>query len=329
MPDNGQAREELINQLTETGMWIPDIYDSKKDGLEWSDVYRCKLGEGATGTVFQGMYKGKKCAIKIYRTGVLPKRKFELQYIREVTLWIGSFNQHPNIVRLLAASITVQKLGPRKNKTTYAVVMEYCSETLFDCLFNVDEADQGFKFGFRDRLVLAYGIANGVEVLHNENCVHRDLKSPNILIKQEKMQLIPKICDLGLLKNTMQTENITTIGSKKRAVGTFGWMAPEVRQHGAHRATQPPDIYSLGMLFYELLAQKEPWHAIKKIDLDDPNGLDKYQDSILTYRPPVDKLSAPWQELLAAMWHQEPHRRPRINDVIGRVKEFIDACLPD
>ncbi|KAK6152330.1 hypothetical protein DH2020_014965 [Rehmannia glutinosa] len=101
------------------------------------------------------------------------------------------------------------------------------------------------------RLSMAYDVANGMNYLHNHNppIVHRDLKSPNLLV-DEKYTV--KVCDFGLSRF-----KANTFLSSKSAAGTPEWMAPEVLRD--EPSNEKADVYSFGVILWELATLQQPW----------------------------------------------------------------------
>ncbi|KAK0412491.1 hypothetical protein QR680_006241 [Steinernema hermaphroditum] len=152
-----------------------------------------EIGRGAQGHVYKGFYLNETIAVKVTSN---KKEAAELVSLKQLL--------HPNVVRFIGLSIISR---------THYIVMEYCAQgTLYQLLRKRSIGKETF-FSF------AKQISEGMDFIHSRNIVHRDLKTPNILVDAAD---VLKICDFGHHRAEVFTG---TIMSKK---GTYHWMAPEV-----------------------------------------------------------------------------------------------------
>ena len=96
----------------------------------------------------------------------------------------------------------------------------------------------------------ALHIASGMEHLHSHDIMHRDLKSPNVLLSHGYV----KVCDFG----TARRMTGTSVSTKQ--AGTYRWMAPEISENA--RITKKCDVFSYGMILYEIYALEVPFAEI-------------------------------------------------------------------
>ncbi|KAK9158797.1 hypothetical protein Scep_005371 [Stephania cephalantha] len=160
------------------------------------------------------------------------------EFLREVALMKRL--RHPNIVLFMGAVTKPPNLS---------IVTEYLSRgSLYRLLHKSGVREM---LDMRRRLSMAYDVANGMNYLHRRNppIVHRDLKSPNLLVD---MKYTVKVCDFGLSR---LKEN--TFLSSKSAAGTPEWMAPEVLRD--EPSNEKSDIYSFGVILWELVTMQLPW----------------------------------------------------------------------
>lgn len=161
-------------------------------------------------------------------------------------------------------------------------------------------------------LRFALDIARGVQYLHRRNLIQRDLKARNILIDAN---LVAKISDFGLSR-VMDDET-----AKMTACGTPAWTAPEVvrMQPYTHKA----DIYSLGVLLYELIARQEPFNGQKGVQIAYAAAEQGLRPSIPSFCP------ADYAQLMRACWQDMPDLRPSLSVIIKRLfamKKAVDAA---
>lgn len=227
----------------------PDQYFDSLVGTKIKDLYAIerKIGVGGMGAVFEGrqIYDGNRVAIKVVSPQLAAKQRFIKRFQREAKVgWVLS---HPNIVK-------VHEFGETPDGLFYMTMEFVEGETLKAYL-----ARMGALSPERS-LELLKQICEGLAAAHRRNILHRDLKPENILITQpEHGKEILKLADFGLVKLTepdseiTQGANLTEVGE---IFGTPIYMAPEQILSQPIKATA--DIYSVGVIFYQMLTAKVP-----------------------------------------------------------------------
>ncbi|AQL04539.1 Protein kinase superfamily protein with octicosapeptide/Phox/Bem1p domain [Zea mays] len=153
--------------------------------------------------------------------------------------------------------------------------------------------------------------AFGMEYLHSKNIVHFDLKSDNLLVNlRDPQRPICKVGDLGLSKVKCQT----LISGGVR--GTLPWMAPELLNGSSSLVSEKVDVFSFGIVLWELLTGEEPY-------------ADLHYGVIIggivsnTLRPPVpDSCDPEWRSLMEQCWSTEPSERPNFTEVVNRLRSM-------
>ena len=116
----------------------------------------------------------------------------------------------------------------------------------------------------RQRLELFTRVCGGVQHAHQKGVIHRDLKPSNVLVKEQDGEAVPKIIDFGLAKATAQRETERTVFTELgQLIGTPAYMSPEQAEMTGVDIDTRTDIYSLGVLLYELLVGARPFDAKK------------------------------------------------------------------
>jgi eukaryotic-like serine/threonine-protein kinase len=200
-----------------------------------------ELARGGMGAVYlaeraDGQF-AKRVAVKVLKRGtdtdeVLRRFRTERQILANL--------DHPSITRLLDAGTTTDGLP--------YFVMEFIQGT------PITRFVQQQKMGVRGRLYLFLKICSAVDLAHRNQIIHRDIKPTNVLVKADGE---PKLLDFGIAKllSDDSADATTTVATKRRL--TPAYAAPE--QVTGEPATIATDIYSLGALLYELLADKPPY----------------------------------------------------------------------
>src|SRR5437870_48828 len=165
---------------------------------------------------------------------------------------------HPNIARVLDGGLT-----PDRRPFFVMELVNGLPLTRF-----CDEA----KLGIRARLELFVLICQAVQHAHQKAIVHRDLKPSNILVTLVDGKAIPKIIDFGVAKATGGKLTDESMATQFGAViGTFEYMAPEQASFSGADVDTRADIYSLGVILYELLTGLKPFDntRLKKAAFDE------------------------------------------------------------
>lgn len=220
-----------------------------------------KIGEGGMALVYKAKCQllNRYVAVKILRPEFMADEEFIKKFKRE-SLAAASLS-HPNIVG-------VYDVGEQEG--IYYIVMEYVQgKTLKEYIKEND------KLNYREALNITSQIASALEHAHRNGVVHRDIKPHNILVAEDK---IIKVTDFGIAK----ASNSATIANTGSVMGSVHYFSPEQARGGFtdHRT----DIYSLGVVLYEMLLGSLPFDAespvtvaLKHIQEDfvEPTNMDK------------------------------------------------------
>ena len=207
-----------------------------------------KLGEGGMGTIWvakQTEPVKRKVALKLIRKGMDSKavvQRFEQE--RQAL----AIMDHPNIARVLDGGMT--------STAQPFFVMELVNGLPLNKF--CDEA----KLGIRERLELFIPICQAVQHAHQKGIIHRDLKPANILVTIIDGRPVPKVIDFGVAKATTGRLTEETMSTSFGAVvGTLEYMSPEQAGYSGEDIDTRADIYSLGVILYEILTGLRPIDA--------------------------------------------------------------------
>ncbi|GLI58490.1 hypothetical protein VaNZ11_000221 [Volvox africanus] len=294
-------------------------------------------GQGNFGRVVEGMYGGQRVAVKLVPdlsqwSGAGGTAALE-SYVQEVEV-LGRCS-HPNVVRLLAACVTPPRL---------CLVMELMEMSLDKLIHNrgVAGSSQGERdpqdlgsagangisdsavgiSGDRDcqqvllplEKVLHVGIevARGLEYLH-PTIVHRDLKPGNVLLNDPHgPRPVVKLTDFGLSRLRS-----TVLVTRHPEAGTPPYMAPELYDIRNNVVTDKSDMYSLGVLLWEMLTGLVPWQGCDPLVVAYAVTINR--DRLPLSGIPPERMPPKLQRLMERLWDHDPLRRPAAAEVVKQL----------
>ncbi|MFC1765649.1 protein kinase [Planctomycetota bacterium] len=226
------------------------------------------IGEGGMGLVYlaEQQEPKRKVALKIVKLGMDTKQVVARFEAERQTL---ALLEHPNIAHVFDAGTT--ETGRPYFVMEYVEgrsITKYCDEQ---------------TLSIEQRLELFQQVCEGVHHAHQKGIIHRDLKPSNILVSVHGDRAVPKIIDFGIAKAVTQpllTEK-TSYTEHGQLMGTPEYMSPEQAEMAYQDVDTRSDIYSLGVLLYELLAGATPFDA-KRLR---KGGIDHIQQVICGEEP--------------------------------------------
>ncbi|KAB2965943.1 MAG: serine/threonine protein kinase, partial [Thermoanaerobaculia bacterium] len=264
-----------------------------------------EIGKGAMGVVYlaRDPLIGRLVALKTFRAGFAAKddelAQFRSRFVREAQS--AGILSHPNIV-------TIHDVVDEGANGVCFIAMEYVKGTNLKQLLQRTEP---FSPAFVGELVAQ--IAEALDYAHSRGVIHRDIKPANILITADNKV---KITDFGIAR--LDTSNLTMEG---QLLGTPNYMAPEQIQ--ARDVDHRADIFSLGVVFYEILTRKKPFQG---------ENLTQVTHKIVyePFTPPeeiVRGLAPAMSKILSRCLEKDPNRRyPRASEVARELRAVIEQA---
>ncbi|MDQ0416707.1 serine/threonine-protein kinase [Croceifilum oryzae] len=201
------------------------------------------LGTGGMATVYKAYdnVQDRTVAIKIMNQRLIYDHEYVRRFVWEAQA-TGRLS-HPNIVNLYDAG----QEGP-----LYYMVMEYVEGQALRQLIQSKK-----RLSAKEAMQIAIQICSGLQHAHNHGIIHRDIKPHNIMCTPGGRY---KVADFGIARLLRNTNNLTKTGT---IMGSIHYFSPE--QARGHVIGYPSDLYSLGIVMYEMVTGKVPFHAEEDI----------------------------------------------------------------
>ncbi len=250
--DLRQAVESLLKAHDEAGEFFsrPTSAMPPQDSTVGQRIDRYKLlqriGEGGFGTVYMAEQETpvrRRVALKIIKLGMDTKAviaRFEAE--RQALAMMD----HPNIARVLDAGATDTGRPYFVMELVRGIpITEYCDTN---------------NLPVRERLELFVQVCHAVQHAHQKGIIHRDIKPSNVLVAMADGRPTPKVIDFGIAKATDQSLTEKTLFTEfRQMIGTPQYMSPEQAEMAGIDIDTRSDVYSLGVLLYELLVGSTPF----------------------------------------------------------------------
>jgi len=221
-----------------------------------------KIGEGGFGVVYVAEQREpvkRRVALKVIKLGMDTKQvvaRFEAE--RQAL----ALMDHPNIAKVLDAGATETGRPFFVMELVKGIpITRYCDQE---------------KLGTAERLNLFMAVCHAIQHAHQKGIIHRDIKPSNILVTLHYGVPVPKVIDFGIAKATQAELTEKTVYTQfQQFIGTPAYMSPEQAEMSGLDIDTRSDIYSLGVLLYELLTGSTPFDTKELME----SGLDSMRKS--------------------------------------------------
>jgi serine/threonine-protein kinase len=254
-----------------------------------------EIGRGAMGVVHRADMNGQTVAVKILHPHLNADLTAVGRFVREHQV-LGRIS-HPNVVKVVDLIIDDPRIG---------IVMEYLDAT------DLSKLMAGERLAPARAVAMGADIAAGVSAIHKSGVVHRDLKPANILVVDGDH---PKITDFGVSRLTGQSSSKATT-----TLGTPLYMSPEAADGGAV-IDAPADVYSLGVILFEMLTGETPFNGDEPIVIAVAH--------VSTPPPTVGGVPAELSGLIDSMLAKDAAVRPTAVEVEERLRAVVHEIGPD
>ncbi|XP_056177031.1 probable serine/threonine-protein kinase SIS8 [Syzygium oleosum] len=261
--------------------------------IRWEDLQIGeRIGIGSYGEVYRAEWNGTEVAVKKFLDQDFSGEALA-QFKCEVEIMLRL--RHPNVVLFM---------GAVTRPPHFSILTEFLPRgSLYRLLHRPNP-----QLDERRRMRMALDVAKGMNYLHTSHptIVHRDLKSPNLLVDKN---WAVKVCDFGLSR----MKHHTFLSSKSTA-GTPEWMAPEVLRN--EPANEKCDVYSFGVILWELATLSIPWKGLNSMQVVGAVG---FQNRRLEIPEELDPTVA---QIMQECWQTEPHLRPTFTQLMYRLRRL-------
>ncbi|OQR67344.1 mitogen-activated protein kinase kinase kinase 9-like [Tropilaelaps mercedesae] len=256
------------------------------------------IGRGGFCKVYEGTYRNQKIAIKALEAQD-PAVMLHAAKQEGGLIWTL---RHKHIVKLFGVCLPNSWL-----------IMEYCAGGPLNHVLEKNQVP------LRTLTEWSLHIARGMQYIHSQRVIHRDLKSTNVLLAvpyrpdtKEAVQL--KISDFGLARANVDRSTVFSVG------GTFSWMAPENIRNNKY--SQRSDVWSFGVLIWELLTGQIPYKGVDPVAIAYGIGSEKLK------LPIPETCPEKFKNLMMDCWNTDPYRRPTFDKIITQLEDiFNSSCI--
>ncbi|ELP85451.1 protein serine/threonine kinase, putative, partial [Entamoeba invadens IP1] len=263
-----------------------------------------KIGEGGFGVVYKGRFRGSLVAIK------------KMKEIYSTQEFLGEFENEMSMLDKFRCDYIIHFYGACVIKSEFCLVTEYAEYgSLKDFILKESET----KISKQMKIKICIDASRGIQYLHSNGILHRDVKPDNILLVSLEYNLIAnaKLTDFGTSRNiNMLMTNMTFT----KGVGTPIYMAPEILLKEKYKKSA--DIYSFGITLFECFGWREAY----------PVAMFPYAWNIAEFVSNGNRLQKPGNmedeiyQIASKCWRQDMNQRVEIGEVVKLLEGYYSTC---
>lgn len=268
-----------------------------------------RIGQGSFATVYMGNWHGP---VALKKLNVKNPTQVQLQAFKNEVIILRKI-RHPNILLFLGYVLEPE----------LTIVTQWCKGRSLHKHLHVEERREFTNCEIKE---IAVGVAQGMEYLHAKNILHRDLKSNNLFIHDED-DITVKIGDFGLATFKTRWEGDQQIYFP---TGSILWMAPEVITTNPGQFPFQSDVYSYGMVLYELLSRKLPYFdfpfkdsLMYLVGVGNPLTMPRLNLDVIGPDKPEGM-----KALMLKCIERDPEKRPLFTSIISHLKKIKLSRIP-
>lgn len=264
-----------------------------------------KIGSGGMGTVYKASNlrdKTETVAIKVLREEMFDDQANIKRFKQEGAI-IDQLD-HPNIIKIVERGVSGEY---------YFIAMEYLQGSTLSKKIEEDK-----QIDLKEGVHIMSQVASAMKKIHSKNIIHRDMKPDNVMLVKKGNDLnFVKLLDFGLAKTQYQTR-LTQTGI---VIGTVNYMSPEqISGKGSFPAS---DIYSMGIMFYEMMTGEKPYRGATTVDIM-KQILDKDPIEPVRFR---SDMSFDLNHLIMRMIEKDREKRPIIAEVVEELGSISNNII--
>jgi eukaryotic-like serine/threonine-protein kinase len=283
--------------------------------VEYIGPYRLlrELGEGGCGVVYlaeQSTPVARQVALKIIKPGMDTKALVARFQAEQQLL---ALMDHPNVAKVFDAGTTASGRPYFVMELVRGIrITDYCNHC---------------RLGISDRLALFTQVCQAIQHAHQKGIIHRDIKPSNVLVTLHDGVPLVKVIDFGIAKATQGRSTDHAFHTAiDQFIGTPAYVSPEQTESSPAGVDTRSDIYSLGVLFYELLTGTTPFDTSELLQV----GIDKMRHRIRHEDPaaPSKRIRAFAEDVIQEVAARNNTTRSKlVNQIQGDLDRIVMRCL--